>query len=223
MQDYILQRSKRKTISLSVNENGDIIVKAPYFVHQKIIENFILEKQDWLKKQVEKNAENKEKKSRFWKDYSRFLFLGNYYNVIFGNFKKTSFDGRNIFTPKSISQEKFKSDLIKIYKTEAKKIILKIADKLYLETGLYGESIKINGAKKRWGSCSGKNSLNFSFFLVMADIKAVEYVVLHELCHTVHHDHSKRFWGLVGKYMPDYKIRQNMLLQLQKKLAEQDW
>lgn len=67
---------------------------------------------------------------------------------------------------------------------------------------LYGfkyESVKIQCSKTRWGSCSGKNSINLSLFLMLAPEHLQDYVMLHELCHTVHHNHSAQFWELMDK------------------------
>ena len=72
-------------------------------------------------------------------------------------------------------------------------------------------SVKITGAKTRFGSCSGKNALCFSWRVMCYPEKAVDYVVVHELAHILHHDHSERFWKTVEKYMPDYKEAENML------------
>lgn len=71
--------------------------------------------------------------------------------------------------------------------------------------------IKITGAKKRFGSCSGKNSLCFSYFLMKYPMPAVDYVVVHELAHIVHKNHSKEFYSLIEKYLPDYKEREKLL------------
>ena len=78
-------------------------------------------------------------------------------------------------------------------------------------TGLKCTGVKITSAKTRFGSCSGKNSRCFSFYLMRYPEEAIDYVVLHELAHTRHHDHSKSFWKLVEKYMPDYKERRKLL------------
>ncbi len=77
--------------------------------------------------------------------------------------------------------------------------------------GVQPTGVKITSAKTRWGSCSGKNSLCFSYRVMIYPEKAVDYVVLHELCHILHHDHSKEFWQAVERYMPDYKAAQKML------------
>lgn len=71
--------------------------------------------------------------------------------------------------------------------------------------------IKITSAQTRFGSCSGKNSLCFSYRIMLYPEKAIDYVVIHELCHILHHNHSADFWREVGKYMPDYKEAEKLL------------
>ena len=77
--------------------------------------------------------------------------------------------------------------------------------------GVAPTGIKITGAKKRFGSCSGKNGLCFSWRLMQYPPEAVDYVVVHELAHIRHHDHSAAFWALVERTMPDYRRRQKLL------------
>jgi predicted metal-dependent hydrolase len=72
-------------------------------------------------------------------------------------------------------------------------------------------SVKITGAKTRFGSCSGKNGLCFSWRVMCYPEKAIDYVVIHELSHIFHHNHSKKFWETVKKYMPDYKEAEKIL------------
>lgn len=78
-------------------------------------------------------------------------------------------------------------------------------------TGLKASSIKITSAKARFGSCNAKNGLCFSYRLMLYPDSAIDYVIVHELCHTVHHNHSRQFWNLVAKIMPDFKKRQQLL------------
>ena len=77
--------------------------------------------------------------------------------------------------------------------------------------GLKPTSVKITSAKKRFGSCNGKNGICFSWRLMAYPIEAIEYVVVHELAHIKHHNHSAKFYTLIEKYMPDYKERQKLL------------
>ena len=71
--------------------------------------------------------------------------------------------------------------------------------------------IKITSAQKRFGSCSGKNSICYSWRLMLYPPEAIDYVVVHELAHIVHKNHSAKFYALVAKYLPDYKERENLL------------
>ncbi|MCH5300606.1 MAG: M48 family metallopeptidase [Ruminococcus sp.] len=77
--------------------------------------------------------------------------------------------------------------------------------------GLKPSGVKITSAQKRFGSCSGKNSLCFSYILMQYPMETVDYVVVHELAHIVHKNHSKEFYRLIEKYLPDYKLREKML------------
>lgn len=77
--------------------------------------------------------------------------------------------------------------------------------------GLYPTSVKITSAATRFGSCSGKNSICFSYRLMLYPPEAVDYVVVHELAHIKEKNHSARFYALVERYMPDYREREKLL------------
>lgn len=77
--------------------------------------------------------------------------------------------------------------------------------------GLHPTGIKITSAQKRFGSCSGKNSLCFSYYLMKFSDEVIDYVVIHELAHIKHHNHSRQFYDLVEKYMPDYRQAERKL------------
>lgn len=77
--------------------------------------------------------------------------------------------------------------------------------------GVTPTGIRITGAEKRFGSCSGRNSLCFSYRLMRFPEEAIDYVVVHELAHIRHHDHSGNFYAFVARFLPDYKRREAML------------
>ena len=79
-------------------------------------------------------------------------------------------------------------------------------------------AVKVTEARTRWGSCSGQNSLNFSWRLLFAAGKVVDYVVIHELAHTKVHAHSPEFWEIVAEYCPDYESCQRELKSSQASL-----
>lgn len=103
------------------------------------------------------------------------------------------------------------ADQIKQLKQIAKEYLPKAVEYYGNLMGLKPTSIKITSAKGRFGSCSGKNGICFSYRLMMYEKEAIDYVVVHELAHIKHHNHSASFWKLVEKYMPDYKERRRLL------------
>lgn len=97
------------------------------------------------------------------------------------------------------------------YRKEAKNIISIRARKYAQNMGQTFGEIHIRDQKSRWGSCSSAGNLNFNWRLVMTPEWIMDYVIVHELCHLTHMDHSARFWGLVERYMPDYRAAKQWL------------
>ena len=106
-----------------------------------------------------------------------------------------------LFVPVKDSREK----LVKFLKTTAKSYLLSLAETWAKRMKTYYPNLTVTSARTRWGSCSGNDSLHFSFRLIFAPQEVIEYVVVHELCHTFHKDHSDKFWKLVKKHIPDYE------------------
>lgn len=102
----------------------------------------------------------------------------------------------------------------KLLKKKARPLLL---DRLAIwskKTGLSYTEGKITSAEKRFGSCSGRNTICLSCYLCLLEDELVDYVILHELCHTVHHNHSKAFYALIERYMPDWKSRHDSLKKI---------
>ncbi len=77
--------------------------------------------------------------------------------------------------------------------------------------GLKPTGVKITSAKKRFGSCNSKNSICYSWRLMQYPSEAIDYVIVHELSHIVHKNHGREFYGLIARYLPDYKEREKLL------------
>lgn len=100
---------------------------------------------------------------------------------------------------------------IKELKRRAADMIPVLVEKYKQQIGVEPSAVRINRAKGRFGSCSAKRSLNFSCFLMLYPLAAIEYVVVHELCHIKEHNHSRRFYREIEKVMPDYRDRVKIL------------
>lgn len=99
-------------------------------------------------------------------------------------------------------------------KDKTRKIILPIVNKYAHIMGLSPTKINITSAKRVFGSCTAKKHLNFSFRLCLYPEDAIEYVVVHELAHMKEMNHSKKFWAVVEKYLPDYNERKKLLKEI---------
>lgn len=91
------------------------------------------------------------------------------------------------------------------YRKQAKTYITKRTQEIAKKLGFKFNRIVIKNQKTRWGSCSTGNNLNFNLRLMMTSPEAIDYIIIHELCHLTHMNHSKQFWSLVGKHCPKYK------------------
>jgi len=99
----------------------------------------------------------------------------------------------------------YTKDHYKEYKEQARKIIAARVEYWAEIMGLDYNRMSIRHTRTRWGSCSSKRNLNFSYRLMFLDLELMDYVVIHELAHLVEMNHSQRFWDIVSKYCPDYQ------------------
>ncbi len=155
---YKVVKSWRKTLSLWVR-NWEIIVKAPYFILQKTIDDFVKKNEKWIEKRLDIHK------------------------------------NRKVLWDKEI----------KDLKKKAKEYIPSRVEKISKKFWLKYNKIRITSAKTRWGSCSSKKNLNFSYRLILTPKKVIDYVIIHELTHLKHMNHSKDFWLTVKFMMNDYK------------------
>ena len=206
-------RSKRRTVALIVEYDGSVTVRAPMRLSESAIREFAEKHIDWV---VKKKAEMRTMIPPQQKQYQpgeTFLYLGKEYplEVVPGQHTKLILDDRFKIADSILD----KAELVfqSWYRQQAKLWIIERV-KFFAELHqLPYEQIKITSARTRWGSCSPKNTLSFSWRLMLTPPEVIDYVIIHELAHTVHHNHSKRFWSLVEKFLPDYKARRKQLRQ----------
>jgi predicted metal-dependent hydrolase len=223
MTDYTLTRSNRKTIGLYVR-NGSVEVRAPLKVPKADIESFVRSKQEWIEKTLARSAANAEKREAFALDYGGTVtYLGRERPIAARPGDRVGFDGSAFYMPPDLAPGQIKGACVQIYRMLAKRDLTAKTLAFAERMGVMPLSVKINGAKTRWGSCSAKRSINFSWRLIMADDDVVDYVVVHELAHITQMNHSPRFWTLVAAVLPDYEERQERLKELQARLNAEDW
>jgi len=112
-----------------------------------------------------------------------------------------------IKAPKDVTQEELFWLIDRFYKQKAMEKINPLVDTWSTTMRLVPSHVGYRKAKTRWGSCSARNRISFNYYLMKLPLSLVEYVIVHELAHIRHKNHSADFWGLVREYMDDYKER----------------
>jgi predicted metal-dependent hydrolase len=221
--NYTLIRSKRKTVAIHIKA-GNVEVRAPQRMAQRDIDKFVLSKEKWINEKLAKSKEETGRREVFSLNYGDFVaYRGDLYPIVSTNLKRPVFKNEQFCIPFGLSSEEIKNSCITIYRKLAKQDLLERVDYFAESMSLSPASIKINSAKSRWGSCSAKKNINFSWMLIMADDGVIDYIVVHELAHLIELNHSPRFWKIVESVLPDYKKRQKRLKELQNRLNGEKW
>lgn len=202
-------RSRRRTLSISIDSFGRLIVRAPIRFDEERIFAFLKEKESWiLRKQAERKGAGMDLPPDNLDGYE-FLLLGKKTKIQLVEGTKVGFDAEQnvIYLPHKNAKER----LVKWLKENAKRILATVTQQKAKEMQTTFQSVSISSAKTRWGTCSFDNKIRYSFRLLYAPKEVVEYVAVHELAHTKHKNHSPRFWAEVTKYVPDWKQKRKWL------------
>lgn len=200
-----LVRSRRRTIGLEITREAKLVVRAPYFVKQKDIDRLIMNKRKWILKKQEINQQRKSEYSgKRFVEGENFYYLGQAYGFRLIDEDDIRLTEYLEFPRQLLPQAR--EILIQWYKTRADEKIKERVELYSKITGLPYKNLKISSARKRYGSCSSKGKLNFSWKLIMAPLEIIDYVVVHELVHIAEMNHSRRFWQKVAEIRPDYKM-----------------
>ena len=198
-------------------KDGLVEVRAPFKIEQKEIDSFILQKNSWINKKLSLQKSIKKPTRKKFKNEENFQFLGKNLKlkITISENKKSYIDDKFIYLVLKNNKENFKEKIkekLEIFFRETAKDIFKNktldeAKKIRVTP----KKIIVRSYKRRWGSCSYKKDISYNWKLIMAPEKIIHYVVIHELCHLIHFNHSKDFWKSVGKILPDYKSSKEWL------------
>lgn len=212
-------RTKRKTLSLQINENGELIVRVPKFVSDSIIQKFIVKNKDWIDRKVNEVINKKSQlKIYTFSDGEEFLFLGKKLKLKFiqlDYLKRKQETSVIISDEYLLIDEKKKGNALKVlekfYKEEAKKIFVERVNFFLtrlnetFNSNFSPRKIRISNGRRILGSCSSDGNLSFSWRIIQAPLEVIDYVIIHELVHFMERHHKKSFWLKVNRLKPDYK------------------
>ena len=209
-----------KNLKITLSKHGYIIVTAPPNYPLKKIHELVNEKQNWIKKHQARLLNNRkyDYASKDLVDGDELYFMGHCYtvrNCISTNNLITDSGDEFVFNLNKsvIDNVGFKQTLLlEFYRDRADIIFNNLVAKYLKITNQDIKSVSIKKVKTRWGSCNYRTkTINLNLELITRDIDAVEYVILHEIAHLTHPNHSKDFYNYIEKYMPDWKARESKL------------
>ncbi len=205
-------RSKRKTIALVIQPNGELLVRAPQRATKKQINEMVDQHIDWIaKKQAKARAAQRAYAPRQFIEGEKFPFLGEFYSLQLVKNDQPRLDLNGDFQLAQSGLGQAEQIFEQWYQGQARKVFKDRVEFYSSEYGFDYSKLRLSSARTRWGSCSSKGTLSLTWKLVMAPLKIVDYVVVHELSHLREHNHSSKFWAQVGAILPDYKTRRKWL------------
>lgn len=208
--------SRAKRISIKISSNFIELIIPSLSEYQKGYE-FLLQKELWLRNKL-KICDETYKATDI---PDKLSILGKEYKVILGdcNIKQPILVTEDkILVSKVIPEVNIKKALLYCLKKIAQKEIENYTALKSKELNLKYNRVSVKDTSSRWGSCSSSGGLSFSWRLILAPRFVMEYVVVHELCHTLEMNHSIKFWSLVGKFFPNYNIARDWLKKNGRKL-----
>ena len=196
----IIEKKNNKNTYIRITDNEEIYVTTNYFTTKNKIIKLLDENQAKIEKMINSKKKQKQKKKQFW-------YLGKTYEINYTPTKKVTIIENQI----NVENER-KLELW--LKKQIKEIFQERLDICYqkFQEPIPYPILKIRNMKTRWGVCNKKNnSVTLNSNLIQYDIDQIDYVIIHELSHFVHFDHSKAFWNTVEKYDPNYKQNRKAL------------
>lgn len=210
----VVRKPRLRRLSLKIQTSGDMRLSVGVGVPIKVIKSFLFENLEWMKKTTDKFQKIRDKNPpKKFEAGERFSFLGEPLQLLFVEGPKVSLavdKGRREMTLTVPPETSDRSELAKhyirdFYAQVGRKYVNGRIDAISEQMKLKPKAISFRSQKTRWGSCSSTGRVTFNWRLAIAPPAVIDYVIIHELAHLKHMDHSERFWALVEKYCPEHK------------------
>ena len=202
---YSIIYSERKTLSVIVERDRSVIVRAPKNTSTEVIAKEIEKRKRLIQKKIEHNQKYPfEKQAKEFVAGESLMYLGKNYKL---NIVDEQIDGV-LFDSKFLISKENQKQANKLFKTwyikSANEIITPKAKATANQIGVKYNNINILDIKYRWGSCTPKDNIHFNWRLIKAPITVIEYIIVHELTHLLESNHTQEFWNRVSAQLPNY-------------------
>jgi len=214
---YSVRSSRRaKRISIRYSPSDGLEVVYPVGPHQPTPEELLRRQADWILATRDKiRSASETRPQREYRDGEAFLFRGAAYRLLLEKDSSASRIGAHIKgdrlalslpdTDPDAEESVIRGAIEGFYRAQAKAYLPRRLDELATKHGFHYEQLRIKNQKTRWGSCSAKRNINLNLRLMMAPDDAIDYIIIHELCHLRELNHNRAFWELVESYCPAYR------------------
>jgi len=216
--EYNLIRSKRKNVSISVEPNSNVRVKAPINISDDEVLEVVKGKSRWITQKLFEIREIETRRyRRAYVNGETFTYLGRRYSLQLVDDESIKipvvkfYRGKLYVTTSTRDEAIIRTAIVGWYKEKAKEKIperVTYYEKFFLEKR--GDII-VKEQKKRWASCTKDGTLMFNWKDIIAPANILDYIIVHEMCHLRYMNHSKEFWEMLGRVLPDYERRKEWL------------
>jgi predicted metal-dependent hydrolase len=220
LQVDIVRKPRQRSVSVRVRPSGLVRVTCSKSTKVTEIQNFLLANKSWVEQSQKSFSALRERypQKRFFSG-ERYIFQGREIHLATGALAKEGrprFYFKNDFLIFSHDLEKYSPQELKnwlrsAYKSQAKKMLKKWVEQVSLEMDLRPTALSYRSQRTRWGSCSSEGKVSLNWRLIVAPPEVARYVVVHELAHLKHPDHSREFWSLVRAHCLEFKQHKKWL------------
>ena len=213
--DYRVIRSGRKTVCIQLTDTGEVVVRAPRRCSEEYIRRFVESHRDWIESHRRALLDRNARRDGFSLTEGMEISLcGETVPVhIVPGLRPRLFRGQLILPDGDM--DRVRGELLRLAKEQGMPWLRARLDRWAADMGLSYRELKCSTARARWGSCSAEGVIRISVFLLFAPERAIDYVLVHELAHRRHFDHSPAFWRTVEAAMPDYREQKAVLRRFQ--------
>jgi len=213
--EYTLRRSDRKTASIYIERDGEVSVLVPKSLDDSQIEELIESKRRWIYTGLAEWQDlNATRVQREFVSGEGFLYLGRSYRLQIVEEQDVPVklkDGYFCLRSSDEQDHDCFSVFKEFYRDKGRQRIPRRVASYQSQFDVTPKSIKIVELQNRWASCSPNGNLNFHWKCMMAPLTVLDYIVVHELAHLIHPNHTEAFWNEVDKVLPDYGERKEWL------------
>jgi predicted metal-dependent hydrolase len=215
---YDVIRSRRSTADIIIERDGTVVVRAPEWADDEQVAGIVESKHYWIYQGLAEWRDlNAARVLREYKNGEGFLYLGRAYRLLLVSDQEDALQLRNgRFTLRRDLVEQgeiaaAKTAFSEFYVAKGLERIRKRVEYYAPKVGFEPAVVEVKELGMRWATCSHGGKLSFHWKCMMAPQTIIDYVVVHELCHYHHRDHTDAFWNEVDKVMPDFRERKEWL------------